>query len=64
MYEYDDGELDVSIYKEDVRVGEGVRWNASRHKASRLVDGILVGEEGRMPRRDAELLTKKLGFVL
>ena len=64
VYEYADGELDVSVYQEDVRVGEGVRWSASRKRASKLVDGILVGEEGGMMLEDAEMLTKKLGFVL
>jgi hypothetical protein len=64
VYEYEDGELDVSYYREDVRVGEGVRWSVSRHKASRLVDGQLVGEEGGMPLVDAIKLTKDLGFVV
>ncbi len=64
VYEYDDGELDVSSYQEDVRVGEGVRWSASRHQASRLVDGQLVGQEGDMPVEDAMKLTKHLGFVV
>ena len=56
--------IDVSFYQEDVRVGEGVRWSASRHKASRLVDGTLVGEEGDMPLEDAMKLTKQLGFIV
>jgi len=64
VYEYADGELDVSVYHEDIRIGEGIRWNASRSKASRLLDGVLVEEEGGMPLEDAELLTKKLGFIL
>lgn len=64
VYEYEDGEIDVSFYKEDIRVGEGVRWTASRDKASRLVDGQLVGEEGGMAVKEAMLLTKKLGFVV
>jgi len=64
VYEYDDGELDVSFYKKDVRVGEGVRWSASRHQASRLVDGQLVGKEGGMPVEEAMELTKQLGFVV
>ena len=64
VYEYEDGELDVSYYREDVRVGEGVRWSVSRHKASRLIDGQLVGEEGDMPLVDAIKLTKDLGFVV
>lgn len=42
VYEYADGELDVSFYQEDIRVGEGVRWSASRHQSSRLEDGQLV----------------------
>ena len=64
VYEYEDGELDVSFYKEDMRVGEGVRWSASREEASRLVDGQLVGKEGDMPVNDAMKLTKHLGFVV
>jgi len=64
VYEYDDGELDVSFYKEDMRVGEGVRWSASRDEASRLVDGQLVGKEGEMSVDDAMKLTKSLGFVV
>jgi hypothetical protein len=56
--------IDVSFYQEDVRVGEGVRWSASRQKASRLVDGQLVGEEGDMPLEDAMKLTKQLGFIV
>ena len=64
VYEYADGELEVSYYEEDVRVGEGVRWSASREQVSRLVDGQLVGEEGAMPVEDAMKLTKELGFVV
>jgi len=64
VYEYADGELDVSFYEKDVRAGEGVRWSASRHQASRLVDGQLVGEEGDMLVEDATKLTKQLGFVV
>jgi len=64
VYEYADGELDVSYYEEDIRVGEGVRWSASRHQASRLVDGQLVGKEGGMMVEDATKLTKDLGFVV
>lgn len=64
VYEYADGELDVSYYEEDIRVGEGVRWSASRRQASRLVDGQLAGEEGDMLVEDAIKLTKQLGFVL
>jgi hypothetical protein len=47
-----------------VRVGEGVRWSASRHQASRLLDGQLVGEEGGMPFEEATKLTKQLGFIV
>ena len=64
VYEYADGELDISDYQDDKRVGEGVRWNASRKQASRLVDGQLVGEEGSMMVYDALKLTKRLGFVV
>lgn len=56
--------IDVSFYKDDVRVGEGVRWSASREMASRLVDGQLVGEEGGMPLESAMKLTKQLGFIV
>ena len=64
VYEYADGELDFIYYQEDIRVGEGVRWSASRHQASRLIDGQLVGEEGDMLVEDAIKLTKHLGFIL
>ena len=64
VYEYADGELDVSYYQEDIRVGDGVRWSASRRRASRLVDGQLVGEEGDMLVEDATKLTKHLGFIV
>lgn len=64
MYEYADGELDVSVYREDIRIGEGVRWSASRSRASRLLDGQLVGKEGDMPIKEATKLTQKLGFIL
>lgn len=64
VYEYKDGEMDISFYKEDVRIGEGVRWSASRHKASRLIDGQLIGEEGDMPLEDAMKLTNQLGFIV
>lgn len=64
VYEYADGELDVSFYSNDIRVGDGVRWNADRNRASRLFDGKLVGIEGDFPVDDAMRLTKKLGFVV
>lgn len=64
VYEYSDGELDVSFYSNDIRVGDGVRWNTDRTKASRLRDGKLVGTEGDFPVDDAMRLTKKLGFVV
>ncbi len=64
VYEYADGELDVSFYSNDIRVGDGVRWNADRNRASRLFDGKLVGVEGDFPVDDAMRLTKKLGFVV
>ena len=64
VYEYADGELDVSFYTNDVRVGDGVRWNADRSRASRLFDGKLSGTEGDFPVDDAMRLTKKLGFVV
>jgi len=61
-YEYADGELDVSYYQEDARVGEGVRWSACRRKASRLVNGQVVGEEGGMAVEEAMKRTKEFGF--
>lgn len=64
VYEYADGELDVSFYSNDIRVGDGVRWNADRSRASRLFDGKLIGTEGDFPVDDAMRLTKKLGFVV
>ena len=53
VYEYADGELDVSFYQEDIRVGKGVGWSASRHQASTVVNGQLVGEDGGMILEDA-----------
>ena len=38
-YHWADGEVDVSWYETDGRVGEGVRWNSTRSKAYRLVRG-------------------------
>ena len=38
-YHWVDGEVDVSWYEEDRRVGEGVRWSANRLKAFRLIRG-------------------------
>ena len=38
-YHWADGEVDVSWYQEDRRVGEGVRWNASWSNAYRLIRG-------------------------
>ena len=64
VYEYADGELDVSFYSNDIRVGDGVRWNTDRSRASRLSDGKLIGTEGDFPVDDAMRLTKKLGFVV
>ena len=45
-------------------MGDGVRWSASRHQASKLVNGQLVGKEGGMAVEDAMKLTKHLGFVV
>ena len=64
IYEYADGELDTIFYEHDSRVGEGVRWSASRRQASCLVDGQLAGEDGGMPVDGAAELTKELGFVV
>mmetsp|Transcript_21415 Transcript_21415/g.36543 ORF Transcript_21415/g.36543 Transcript_21415/m.36543 type:complete len:1761 (+) Transcript_21415:57-5339(+) len=64
VYEYADGELDVSFYSNDIRVGDGVRWNTDRSRASRLSDGKLIGTEGDFSVDDAMRLTKKLGFVV
>jgi len=45
-YHWADGEVDVSWYQEDRRVGEGVRWNSTRTKAYRLVRGTKKEEMG------------------
>jgi len=45
-YHWADGEVDVSWYQEDRRVGEGVRWNSTRSKAYRLVRGTKKEEMG------------------
>jgi len=45
-YHWADGEVDVSWYQEDRRVGEGVRWNSTRTKAYRLIRGTKKEEMG------------------
>ena len=39
IYRWRDGEVDVSRYSSDYRVGEGVRWNVDRSRVFRLVRG-------------------------
>jgi hypothetical protein len=44
MYRWRDGEVDVSRYSSDYRVGEGVRWSGDRKRAFRLVRGNVQDE--------------------
>mmetsp|Transcript_31967 Transcript_31967/g.57777 ORF Transcript_31967/g.57777 Transcript_31967/m.57777 type:complete len:1737 (-) Transcript_31967:83-5293(-) len=60
-YHWADGEVDVSWYQEDRRVGEGVRWNASRSKAYRLIRGTKKEE---LSLDEAYMTAEKLGLNL
>jgi len=60
-YHWADGEVDVSWYEEDRRVGEGVRWNASRSKAYRLIRGTKKEE---LSLDEAYMTAEKLGLNL
>lgn len=60
-YHWADGEVDVSWYQEDRRVGEGVRWNAGRSKAYRLIRGTKKEE---LSLDEAYVTAEKLGLNL
>jgi len=60
-YHWADGEVDVSWYEQDRRVGEGVRWNASRSKAYRLIRGTKKEE---LSLDEAYMTAEKLGLNL
>lgn len=60
-YHWADGEVDVSWYQEDRRVGEGVRWNSTRSKAYRLVRGTKKEE---ISLDEAYNTAEKLGLNL
>ena len=60
-YHWADGEVDVSWYQEDRRVGEGVRWNASRTKAFQLIRGTKKEE---LSLDEAYVNAEKLGLNL
>jgi regulator of replication initiation timing len=60
-YHWADGEVDVSWYQEDRRVGEGVRWNSSRSKAFRLLRGTKKEE---LSLDEAYMTAEKLGLNL
>ena len=60
-YHWADGEVDVSWYQEDRRVGEGVRWNASRSKAFQLIRGTKKEE---LSLDQAYITAEKLGLNL
>lgn len=60
-YHWADGEVDVSWYEEDRRVGEGVRWNSSRTKAYRLIRGTKKDE---LSLDEAYTTAEKLGLNL
>eukprot|EP00956_Cyclotella_meneghiniana_P044036 scaffold298885_cov89-Cyclotella_meneghiniana.AAC.1 len=60
-YHWADGEVDVSWYEEDRRVGEGVRWNATRNKAFQLNRG---SRQNEIPLDEAYKTAEKLGLNL
>ncbi|KAL7434361.1 hypothetical protein ACHAXM_004017 [Skeletonema potamos] len=60
-YHWADGEVDVSWYQEDRRIGEGVRWNSTRSKAYRLVRGTMKEE---ISLDEAYNTAEKLGLNL
>jgi hypothetical protein len=60
-YHWADGEVDVSWYEEDRRVGKGVRWNATRNKAYELMRGTRQKE---IPLDEAYKTAEKLGLNL
>lgn len=60
-YHWADGEVDVSWYEEDRRVGQGVRWNATRDKAFQLNRGTRQKE---IPLDEAYKTAESLGLNL
>lgn len=60
-YHWADGEVDVSWYQEDRRVGEGVRWNSSRSTAFQLIRGTKKDE---LSLDEAYMTAEKLGLNL
>ena len=60
-YHWADGEVDVSWYKEDKRVGEGIRWNANRSKAFRMARSTMMEE---LVLNEAYATAERLGFNL
>jgi len=60
-YHWADGEVDVSFYQEDRRVGEGLRWNSSRTHAYRLIRGTKKEE---LSLDEAYTTAEKLGLNL
>ena len=60
-YHWADGEVDVSWYQEDKRSGEGVRWNANRLKAFRLIRGTKKEE---LSLDEAYTTSERLGLSL
>ncbi|KAL3776301.1 hypothetical protein ACHAW5_002610 [Stephanodiscus triporus] len=60
-YHWDDGEVDVSWYLEDKRVGDGVRWSANRLKAFKLTRGT---KKEALSLDEAYTTAERLGFNL
>ena len=54
--------MEVSFYKADKSVGEGVQWSADGQTAWRTRDGLLVGEE--ISREKARRVAAKHGLPL
>ena len=56
-YQLADGRMDVYLYENDKRVGEGVRWSANRKKAWKLVDGK---QKGRIKKDQVAAIIAKM----
>lgn len=58
-YLWPEGQIDVTICKDDVRVGIGVGWSADRKRAWRMVDGEYVAD---LPLLEAHQVVRALGI--
>ena len=55
-YRWRDGEVDVSRYSSDYRVGEGARWSEDRKRSFRLVHGSIQEE---IDLREADWIARR-----